>query len=65
MQQERMISSEAKQDKILDSEKSMDSDMQAHKVSTHEMVKSMTQTYREMERGLLKTIATHEEKVEA
>lgn len=27
MQQERMISSEAKQDKILDGEKSMDSDM--------------------------------------
>jgi len=42
----------------------MDSDMQAHRVNTHEMVKSMTFTYREMERGLLKTIAQQEERVD-
>lgn len=42
----------------------MDKDMTAEQTKTKEMVKSMTYTYREMERGLLKTIAAQEEKVE-
>ena len=56
LQQERQNASEAKKEKIQDSQKVMYEEMERHKTNTKEMVKSMTATYRDMERGLLKTI---------
>ena len=47
----------AKKEKIQESQHDMNQELGAHKVNTQEMVKSMTATYRDMERGLLKTIA--------
>ena len=64
MQQERMNASMAKQEKIQTLEVTMDSDMQGHKVQTQEMVKSMTGTYKDMERGLTQTIEKHETHVQ-
>ena len=46
----------AKKEKIQESQNDMYKEMEIHKTNTKEMVKSMTATYRDMERGLLKTI---------
>ena len=56
LQQERQNGSLAKQEKIQLNELDMGKDMEAHRMKTQEMVKSMTATYREMERALLKMI---------
>ena len=64
LQQERQNGSQAKQEKIQLSELDMGKDMEAHRIKTQEMVKSMTALYREMERGLLKTITEQQQEVE-
>ena len=64
MQQERYNKSMAKQEDIQREEDKMDKEMTRHAEQTSQMVKSMTFTYREMERGLQQTIDNHNKKVE-
>lgn len=63
MQQERYNRSMAKQEEIQIEEGKMDEEMTKHKGQTFEMVKSMTHTYREMEKGLQTTIDNHQIRV--
>ena len=57
LEQERMNSSQAKEEKIRTAELDLDKDMDQHKANTREIIRSMTNTYNEMERGLRKQIA--------